>query len=206
MRRFVLWIIVIMSTFMIGVGIDRALQYFSATDAPAPARFEPVAIYFPQSENDIAQTVTALTPTEPAKPRPILILDYDQEKFHPAGVFHAIGPIPREFAEIDCIEVGIIGVTGVGRSYISVHALNEPEADSADVVFALVTERRLFFVTEQMPDSGFEYRFDGEFLHTDFEAVSGTNTVVLRGTLTKTRNGQTIAERTVSFRVQPVRY
>jgi hypothetical protein len=54
-------------------------------------------------------------------------------------------------------------------------------------------------VTRQSAD-GIEYRFDGEFLHRDLSAVANKeNTPVLRGTLTKIKNGQKVAEAKVSF-------
>jgi hypothetical protein len=68
--------------------------------------------------------------------------------------------------------------------------------------FALVTERKLFFVTSKGTESEFEYRFDGEFVKTDFEEFADKNIEVLRGTLTKTKDGRKIAEHTVSFRME----
>jgi len=199
MRRAVLWIIVIMTTFMIGIGFDRAVRTFVASQIPSPAEPKPVAIYLPEPASEVTQTIASTTPTAPDKPKPTFILDFNRDKFWPWADFQAIGPLPTTF-EIDSIQVGINGFS-THPGFIGVDSTQDSH-QSANAVFALVTERRLFFVTERMPDSEFEYRFDGEFLHTDFEGLAGTNTPVLRGILRKTKNGRTIAECTVSFRAE----
>ena len=198
MRYFGFWILVITTTFMIGVGADRAVRHFSVTELPAPTPVKHVVSDLPKTENEVARTVAAVTPT---KPNPIFVLDYDRKMFWPWAYFHAYGPMPKTF-EIDSIEVALNGFAEQNEGYITVYKTHDYTYKTAGVVFALVTEQRLMFVTEQMPHSEFAYRFDGEFLHTDFEKLGGTNTVVLRGTLTKMKNGQTIAKRTVSFTVE----
>ena len=45
-----------------------------------------------------------------------------------------------------------------------------------------------------------EYRFEGEFLRTDFDAVTDKNTPVLRGVLTRSKDGRTLVEHIVRFR------
>jgi hypothetical protein len=61
MRRFVLWIVVIMTTFMFGVGIDRALQRFSATELPAPVPHEPVVLRGTLTKTKKGQTIAGCT-------------------------------------------------------------------------------------------------------------------------------------------------
>ena len=186
MRRAVLWIIAIMTTFMIGVGINRAVEKFLTSQIPAPA--EPVAM---------VQPIVSTTPVAPEKPN--FILDFNRDQFFPWADFQLIGSLPKTF-DIDSIQLGINGFS-THPGFINVNSTQDFH-QSASAVFALVTERRLFFVTKRMPNSEFEYRFDGEFLHTDLEKLVGTYTPVLRGTLTKTKNGQTIAERKVTFRAE----
>lgn len=188
MRRAVLWIIVIMTTFMIGVGIDRAVEHFLTSQMPTPA--EPVAM---------VQTMVSATPAAPEKPRPTIILDFNRDQFWPWADFRVIGSLPKTF-EIDSIQVGINGL-GTHPGFINVNSTQDSH-QAASAVFALVTEHRLFFITERMPNSEFEYRFDGEFLRTDIERQMATYRTVLSGTLTKTKNGQTIAECKVSFRAE----
>ena len=79
---------------------------------------------------------------------------------------------------------------------------DEENYDEAPATFAFVTERRVFFVTSPLATKHFEYRFDGEFVRKDFDNVAGTNKAVLRGTLTKTRNGRTVAQHEFTFRME----
>lgn len=78
----------------------------------------------------------------------------------------------------------------------------EDQFDSAPARFGLVTERQLFFASDRLRETDFEYRFDGEFLRTDFDAVAGKNKAVLRGTLTKMKNGRTVAQHVFTFRME----
>ena len=71
---------------------------------------------------------------------------------------------------------------------------------STSAVFGLVTKRRLVFATEKSSDTGIEYRFEGEFLRTDFDAVANKDKAVLRGVLTRSKDGRTLVERTVTFK------
>lgn len=189
MRRAVLWIIVIMTTFIIGVGVDRALVKFMTSQIPTPA----------EPRDEVATTIVTTTPKAPDESKRTFILDYNHDKFWPWTGFIPIGSLPKTF-EVDSIEVGVNNFS-TDPGFITVYS-SQDYRQSAGAMFALVTRRRLFFVTERMPNSEFEYRFDGEFLQTDFEGLADTKTPVLRGTLTKTKNGQTIAERTVTFRAE----
>jgi hypothetical protein len=201
MRHLILWIVAILITFSIGVATDQVVQQLSAVELTASVPLEPVALDSPVVKAEpVPPTVAESTPAAP--PKPIFILDYDREKFWPWAVFQAMEPVSKEFAEVDSIEVGINGNADSEPGYIAVYSSIDNNNDSAQAVFALVTERRLFFVTGQMRNSEFEYRFDGEFLHTDFERLGGKNKAVLRGTLTKMKHGRTIAQRTLSFRVE----
>lgn len=201
MKRVILWIVAVLITFAIGVVTDRIAQHFSTGELPAAVPLQPVAFNFPDPKPEFVPAVADAS-TAAATPKPILIRDYDPEKFFPWGVFHVMGPVPKEFAEVDSIEVGIYGHGDSDPGYIALHTNMHNEYESGAAVFAFVTTRRLFFVTEQLPDLEFEYRFDGEFLHTDFERFSEKNKAVLRGTLTKTKNGRTIAQCKVSFRFE----
>ena len=64
----------------------------------------------------------------------------------------------------------------------------------------VLTKRRLVFATEKSVDTRIEYRFEGEFLRTDFDAVTEKNTPVVRGVLTGSKDGRTLVEHAVRFR------
>jgi len=111
--------------------------------------------------------------------------------------------MPSEFADFYSIELDLTGAEPSYNGYISVNTTSAPDRyDAARATFALVTERRIFFVTSPTRESEVEYRFDGEFLTKDLSSVESKDKVALRGTLTKTKNGRKVAECVVSFRVE----
>ena len=197
MRRFILWIAVILITFAIGVGADRLWWHFLAAP-PAPAQVEPVAeIAVPQRE-----VVYVPAPAPPApRPNPHLILDYDSESLSTWAIFYIMGPQSKEFADIDSIEteLSLESTNYPGMILVSTH--NGDEYDNANASFGLVTNQRLFFATERLGKADFTYVFDGKFVRTDFNVVAGKNKAVLRGTLTKMKNGRTIAQQEFTFRM-----
>src|SRR6185436_18772108 len=113
-----------------------------------------------------------------------------------------MGPAPEGFRDFECIALGLSGMHDDEDSdYIVVYGDNGTD-EWTPANFALVTERYLYFTTEPSKEQGFQYRFEGEFLVKDFRPVEGKNRAVVRGTLTKSKNGRTLAEQTVTFRMQ----
>ena len=203
MIRFILYGLVMLLTFAFGFGLERLVHYNPATDVL------PVAQLPAAEQNVIPVPATSLMPiatiaAEPsAMPKATLILDYDRKRVVRYGIFYIYGQTPSEFADIDSIELDLIGAEPPYDGYISINTVSAPDRyDGATATFALVTERRLFFVTSSTRESEVEYRFDGEFLTKDLNFIEGKNKPALRGTLTKTKNGRKIAERMVSFRVE----
>lgn len=197
MRRLVLWIAAILITFAIGIGADRLWWHFLAA-APQPAvKIEPLAINCGPPIRDIMYVPGPAPP-----PKPNLILDYDVEKFQLSAAFYPIGAKPQEFADFDSIGVMLGGIDAYDATEFSVYMKEGEKYDSANANFGLVTGRRLFFATDKLDEGDFEYRFDGEFLRMDFEAVAEKNKPVLRGTLTKMRNGRTVAQHEFTFRME----
>ena len=202
MRRFILWIAAILITFAIGVGADRLWWHFF-TASPAPATVEPAAaeVIVPQREVVYVPAPAPATPTPPP-PQPHLILDYDPKGPSVWAAFYIMGPQPKEFADIDSIEAMLSPESPDYPGTISVFAHEGNVYDEAEATFGLVTDRRIFFATGKRGDRDIEYRFDGEFLRKDFDAVAGKNKAVLRGTLTKMKNGRTIAQQEFTFRME----
>ena len=198
MRRFILWIAAISITFAIGVGADRLWWHFF-TAPPQPVKLEPVAF-----EVDIPQreVVPYVPPAPPPAPKPNLILDYDSVSLSVYGAFYPMGPKPKAFADFDSLEVMLSPELVEYPGTISVFTIEGGSSYQADATFGLVTERRLFFATSKSQKGDFEYRFDGEFLRTDFDAVAGKNKAVLRGTLTRMMNGRTITQHEFTFRME----
>ena len=201
MRRFILWIAAILITFAFGVGADRLWWHF-LTAPPSPVRVEPAAadVAVPQREV-VYVTAPAPQPPPPAPPKPQLILDYDSHKLSMWAIFYIMGPKSKDFADIDSIEAELTPESEDYPGGISVYAHNGEDDDNARAIFGLVTEQRMFFATEKRDKSDFTYVFDGKFVRTDFDVVAGKNKAVLRGTLTKLKNGRTIAQQEFTFRM-----
>ena len=179
MRRVILWIAAILITFAIGVGADRLWWYFFTAPPPAPIA-EPRVV----DVQPLRETVFVPVPAEPTPAKPTMILDYDPLNFQMWAVFYIMGPKPKEFADFDSMEA-MLNPAANDPGTITVRTRQGNEYYNAEANFGLVTERRFFFATSKSENGDFEYRFDGEFLRTDFDAVAGKNKAVLRGTLTR---------------------
>ena len=201
MKRILLFVTTMLVTFALGLGIQSFVSWYQV-EHPAPVEAINVA--------PLATTAPLFAPAPriPAvsadTPEPILILDYDPEEFVPWAVFRVMGRKPKEFADIDSIELGLSRNLEKQGGYMSLFTCVPGNCKSARGTFALVTKQRLFLATAKMANTEFEYWFDGRFLRTDFEAVEGKGVAVLRGTLTKTKNGRKIAEHTFTFRMEPL--
>ena len=200
MRRFILWIAAILITFAIGVGADRLWWHFF-TAPPAPTGVEPAAagVTFPQQE---VVYLPAPPPPPPSPPKRTLILDFDSKQLEVSAAFYIMGPQSKEFADIDSIEAELNPQSLDYPGSIAVYTHKGNEYDTAYATFGLVTDQRLFFVTEKLGKGDFVYRFDGKFVRTDFDVVDRKDRAVLRGTLTKMKNGRTIAQQEVTFRME----
>ena len=193
MRRVILWIVAILITFTLGTGADSLGRYLFKNEPPAAAK--------PEIEV-AAPVVVTPTPAAETAPAPNLILDYNKEKFDHYGALYIMGPAPEGFRHFDSIALGISGTLQEESSdYITVYGGGE-KGEWAEANFALVTERYLYFTTNSDHEEGFQYRFEGEFLVKDFSSIEGKNKAAVRGTLTKSKNGRTIAEQTITFRVE----
>ena len=200
MKRRILYVIVMLMTFAFGAGVGRLLSPVYEDKLPQ-AELDVVLPPLKAPEQELVATVTAVAAAPTATP--ILIRDYDPKKFTPWGVLYIMGGKPKAFADFDAIEMEFSGPGEDEHGYLGV-STGTPESvyDSAQAIFALVTERRLFFVTSKTQKTGVEYRFDGQFLRADFDTVEGKNIPVLRGTLTKSKDGRKIAEHTFNFRME----
>ena len=191
MKRIALQLLVGMLTFSSGIAIQRILF--------TEKRLEPT----PQVEKvETVKYIEVPVPASIPSPTPNLILDFNS-KFEPYGYYTIIGKKPKRFRDFDSVSLEVyVDDEGVGSGGIYVTTAVEHENnDGQSAVFGLVTQQRLFFVTAPF-ESGFEYRFDGEFLRGNVVADAGPRKAVLRGTLTKTKNGKKIAECVVEFRVE----
>lgn len=207
MKRMILRVVVLLLTFVVGVAAYGLFLRRALNDTRTPCKVEVVS---PDALVARIESIASLRPIPPVAPlpaptpKPHYILDYDPETFNPYGVYYMLGPKPKEFAKFESIELGIYGdytEPGYIRIY-SQSVYKDDYNDEAEAVFALVTKDRLVFATSKNLEAGVEYRFEGEFLRTNFHSVAGRNTPVLRGVLTRSKDGRKLAEATVSFRFE----
>ena len=192
MKRIALQLLVGMLTFSGGVTVQRIL--FTEKHAESTPQVEKV---------ETVKYIEVPVPASIPSPTPNLILDYNPEKFEPYGYYTIIGKKPKGFHDFDGLSLDVYeneDSGGLGDIYVTT-AVEHENYDGRAAVFGLVTQQRLFFVTASF-ESGFEYRFDGQFLRGNVVADAGERKVVLRGTLTKTKKGRKIAECVVEFRVE----
>lgn len=204
MKRVILRVVSMLLTFALGVAFNWFILRGEVNDTPPPCKVEVVSpeAVIQRIESMASMAPVATVPAPAATPKPHFILDYDPEMFNPYGMYYIMGPKPEEFEGFDSFEVVLVGLEN-DPGYISVFTNSDKyNSDSTSAVFAFVTERRLVFATAPTVNSKVEYRFEGEFLRTDFDAVEGQNKAVLRGTLTRSKNGRKLAESTVTFRME----
>jgi hypothetical protein len=203
MKRMMLRIAVMLLTFAFGVVADWLILRRAADNRPPTPKVEAVN---PAPLESAIASVAPVTPAAivtslpSATPKPYFIIDYDPETFYPYGMYYLMGSKPKEFESFDGFEMEEPGYSDDAPGYITVYKLY-PDGSSGGPtsVFVLVTNRRLIFATSKSSNTGIEYRFEGEFLRTDFDNVTGKDIAVLRGVLTRSKDGHTLVERKVSF-------
>ena len=200
MKRMILRVVVMLLTFALGVVVYGLILQRAANKASAPPCVQVVPLETVKATVAPAVPAAVVGPPVPvATPKPHFILDYDPDTFFPYGMYYLVDPKPNEFENLEGFELEQNGHDG--PAYIMViKRYPDDSTGSTSAVFGLVTKRRLVFATEKSSDTGIEYRFEGEFLRTDFDAVTNTDKAVLRGVLTRSKDGRTLVERTVSFK------
>jgi len=193
MNRLTLKIAIVTLTFLCGIGSHRLV------------RLDPIKVQAPQTavvpKIRYAMPAPSPSPTQPATCTDQLFFDYDRKAFDPTGSYYIIGNV-AEFSEFDSIELwpphidSKPKVAFIGVAFATVgHSVDS-------VVFGVVTSRRLIFKLASRDRDDVVYHFDGEFLRggTVYDAPPGL--AVLKGRLTKSKNGHTIAGRILKFRIE----
>ena len=196
MRRIILRFTVAALAFGFGLAVDRVV-IFRAPVAPAVKLAEPMSTPADESACD-TKAYFALPPDAPTA---VVLLDYNPAKFNPTGSFFPLHPLPKEFAEVGYFELNTDEADGKvwGSANIQTHIGKAYEFPHEE--FLLLTEKRVFFVTDSSATTGFAYRFEGEFLANP-AAEMDSGRAVVKGTLSKMKNGRTIAECEMTFDVK----
>ena len=189
MKPLILRVIVALLTFSAGVGFDRL-----RTSKPKPVEKTTQIV----ASEPTSFVPAPLLPVIPTSPTPTIICDYDPLKFEPIATFYVISQKPRTFGDYDLSPIYFEILPTEREGQVNVRISDFGGHETPPTEFALVTDRRFFFVTGQTSD-GYEYRFDGEFLRRGILYDAREGKAVLKGTLTKARNGRTVFEWAMKF-------
>jgi hypothetical protein len=173
--------------FGLGIVIDRLFISPKLIEAPKVERCDPSRI----------EVKTIFVP--PGAPPPLEIFDLDGDSFPPTGTFY-LSKTPTDFEDFNFLNLWWWRPNGEieGDGVINVQTKGVSEEHRTLVL--LVTRRRVLIVTESQSGSGLGYRFEGEFVqHKNLQALADSGKPILRGTLTKTKNGKKVFQRSVSF-------
>jgi hypothetical protein len=192
MKHLIFHVTISILTFCLGLGINRILatERRAAVVLPrAEAHVKPIMIEAP------AIPIAPVAPVTP--PIPNIIAEYDDDKFFPDGSYYLVGRKPKDLNEFDHLAVWIQSPGSKDQTgHIMIQTYSNEVYEGHYAALGLITEKRLFFVTAQLSEERFEYRFDGEFVR------ERSGTYLIKGTLSKTKNGRKIAERVVTLRAE----
>lgn len=186
MKRLILRFAVAILAFVLGVVTERIFISRTPLELPKIERCDPSRI----------EVKTIFVP--PAAPPPLEIFDFDSQP--PSGTFY-LSKTPKGFEEIAFLnfwwrEPAKGEIQGKG----TINAQAQGGSNSQRTIVSLITRRRVLLITESESGNGFGYRFDGEFVqHKNLQALVDAGKSIIRGTLTKTKNGKKVAESPASL-------
>ena len=190
MARFPIRLGIAISTFCIGVvsaSISPNRQYSTSTTNVGKVQVSTPKLQPPSQVVD-------------ARPTPKVILDYDPQEFNPRGVYYIIGHKPTGLREFDGLELAVDHERASGDVDIQTDVSQRSGVPYA--VTAFVTSKRLTFIALPVSDEDFEYCFDGYFLRGGTLSNASRNAAVLKGTLSKWKDGVKLASAEVKFRIE----
>lgn len=143
------------------------------------------------------------SPEQPLRPEPVVVFDYDPTEFNPRGDYFIIGRKPKEFRDFDCLELAADeGYDGKAIGHAMISTFDGAQYDGIYDVSGLVTKQRVSLVAKPESEEKVGYRFEGEFLRQGNLWRTGRSRAVLTGRLSKIKEGKTIAEAVVKFRIE----
>lgn len=117
------------------------------------------------------------------------------------GYFFISGKAPKDFADIDHLNLGGSGEYGAGANppYYGQIRLKDKKKADFKLLKPMLEDKNLNFKTETV--NGVSYEFTGTLTRIDFAGDSQpkANEKVLSGTLKKIKAGKTIAESKIEF-------
>jgi hypothetical protein len=198
MKRLVIRVLISVMAFFLGMAVSR----LTTAETPTVKELPKLETFSrPTLPTPVLPVPQVPLPPVVAQPESDVIVDFQVGKFVPDGYYYFTGKAPKGFEEFGGFDLSVWEDKGEKHSEIAIDVPNATEYTGNSARFALITKDRLFFVTTTF-DSGFEYRFEGQFLRAGVVSDASAGKAVLRGKLTKTKNGRTIAEREVSFQIE----
>jgi len=163
--------------------------------------------YAPQVQTHEVESALLKEAPPPVKahistPDPNIVWDYDVDRFNPRGVYYSLGPRPKAFPEFDCLELAVYPSDGKAVGQVMIQIVVNRTYEAQFPVSGLVTEHGLSFATTAPSDNQYDYTFDGHFLKTGVLSSAHKYEAVLKGRITKSKNGIRVAEATIRFRVE----
>ena len=201
MKRLIVHLVIALVTFFIGVTATLVLmESRRSTPDTNPQEVKPLTQNVPE----------ASVVVNSASPVPEFILDYDHKEFNPRGTYFIYGQKPKELREFDSFELVVEEIDGRASGdatlYTNYFGKNEDyhitTGNGDYTITGSLTKDRLSFVATPKSEEDFEFRFDGHFLRGGMVSGAGANKAVLKGRLTKLKDGVKVAERDVKFRVE----
>lgn len=189
MKRLVLCFAVAILAFVLGVLAERIFISRTSAEMPKVESCDPSRI----------EVRTVFVP--PAAPPPVEVFDFNRDSAPPTGTFY-LTKTPKGFEDIDFLHVWWWEPTAEGeiQGQGTINTQAYGGSDRQRTVVTVVTRRRVLLITESESGKGFGYRFDGEFIQSNnLHALADTGKPIIRGTLTKTKNGKKVAQSVVSL-------
>lgn len=139
----------------------------------------------------VAETTTSAAPTATA-----------EAPFDPTGAYFSMIELPAEFADLDHLLLATIDENAAPAPLNGFLRPKKQDAQDFTLVNPVIDGRKLTFATIAV--DGVSYQFDGAFEVTgDFAANPPSyETAALAGTLTKLRDGRSVASTPVRFRYE----
>jgi hypothetical protein len=140
--------------------------------------------------------------TETATPQPAAEVPQDPAGSDVTGPYVPTPPLSGEFAEVDHLLLAMIDENGEPAPLNGFVRSKKVRAKDYMLVKPALNGRKLTFTTTAV--DGVHYAFDGTFTRLDHFAVNAPqyDEVVLSGTLTKMRDGNSVATTPASFAYQ----
>jgi len=201
LKFFLFRLAAIVTAFMLGVGFFDAAQYLQSFFlTPESATVQP--------QQETSFVPPRVVPSPLVEPTPYVVTgtfpaskENTEAEIEAEGDYYIIDDLPKGFKEFDSLTI-------ITRDFTKEQSSESYDTQIPPKGYVLankefnftrinIANKQIAFETETK--KGISYKFAGEFIDEDQQGYEHTMYVVLRGRLTKMRDGKKIAESKVSF-------